>query len=165
MSALEAAERVKQDVESLLTTSRSLAGEYGRIGTSFRKLVLSDIALARVAFIRGLVFLLLCALMVGTMWVCVMVMLVIGLHQLGLPWVGAPLLPLLASAAVARYAWGVARKALAFTDLDATRRQLADWFPPTQPISTESPVGEENPGPVDPDDPDGTDPEVAPKAP
>ena len=165
MSALEAAERIKQDVESLLTTSRSLAGEYGRIGSSFRKLVLSDIALARVALIRGLVFLLLCALMVGTMWICAMVMLVIGLHQLGLPWVGAPMLPLLASAAVARYAWGVARKALAFADLDATRRQMADWFPPTQPISTESPLGEENPGPVDPDDPDGCDPEVAPKAP
>lgn len=165
MSALEAAARVKRDVESLLAASGSLAGEYGRIGTSFRKLVLSDIALARVALIRGLVFLLLCALMVGTIWVCAMVMLVIGLHELGLPWVGAPLLPLLASAAVARYAWGVARKALAFADLDATRRQLADWFPPTQPISTESPVGEANPGPVDPDDPDGTDPEVAPKEP
>lgn len=165
MSALEAAEQLKRDVESLLSTSRSLAGEYGRVGGAFRKLVLSDIALARVALIRGLVFLLLCALMVGTMWICAMVMLVVGLNMLGLPWVAAPLLPLLASAAVGRYAWRVARKALAFADLDATRRQMADWFPPTQPISTESPLGEENPGPTDPDDPTGSDPEVAPKAP
>lgn len=165
MSAVEAAERLKRDAESLLKTGRSLAGEYGRIGTSFRRLLLSDISLARVALIRGLVFLLLCALMVGTMWICAMVMLVVGLHQLGLPWVASPLLPLLASAAVGRYAWGVARKALAFADLDATRRQLADWFPPTQPISTDSPLGEENPGPVDPDDPHGTDAEVAPKQP
>ena len=162
MSAQDAAERLKQDVGSLLEAGRTVAREYGSAGSSFRQLVLSDISLARVALIRGLVFLLLCALTGGSAWVVAMTMLVIGLHQLGLSWLMSLLVPLLISLAVARYAWGVARKALAFADLDATRRQLASWFPPTQPISTESPTGEANPGPPDPE---GKTEEVAPKTP
>lgn len=162
MSALDAAERLKQDVGSLLDAGRTVAREYGSVGTSLRRLVLSDLSLARVALIRGLVFLLLCALMVGTAWVSAMVILVVGLHQLGLPWLASLLVPLLASLIVARYAWIVARKALAFADLDATRRQLSAWFTPTQPISTESPTGEVNPGPPDPEGHVDT---VAPKAP
>lgn len=162
MSALDAAERLKQDVGSLLEAGRTVAREYGSVGSSFRRLVLSDISLARVALIRGLVFLLVCALMGGTVWLVAMIMLVLGLHQLGLPWQLALLVPLLVSLGVARYCWGVARKALAFADLDATRRQLAAWFPPTQPISTASPTGECNPGPPDPE---GKTAEVAPEAP
>lgn len=162
MSALDAAERLKQDVGSLLEAGRTVAREYGSVGGSFRRLVLSDLSLARVALIRGLVFLLLCALMVGTGWVVVMTMLVVGLHQVGLSWLMSLLVPLLISLAIARYAWSIARKALAFADLDATRRQLAAWFPPTQPISTESPTGERNPGPPDPE---GKTEEVAPKEP
>ena len=151
MSALDAAERLKEDVSTLLDAGRTTAREYGAAGASFRKLVLSDIALARVALIRGLVFLLLCALMSGTAWVAAMVMVVVGLNWLGLHLFWALLLPLVASAGAAWYAWIVARKALAFADLDATRRQLAAWFTPTQPISTPSPTGAINPGPPDPD--------------
>jgi len=151
MSALEAAERLKEDVSSVLDAGRTTAREYGAAGASFRKLLLSDVALARVALIRGLVFLLLCALMAGTAWVAAMVMLVVGLNALGMPLWLAPLLPLAASAGVGWYAWTVARKALAFADLDATRRQLSAWFTPTMPISTPSPTGEINPGPPDPD--------------
>ncbi len=162
MSALEAADKLKDDVSSMLAAGRSVAREYGSAGTSLRKLVKSDLSLARVALIRGLVFLLLTALMAGTGWIVVMVMLVLGLHQLGLPWLLALLVPLLVSAGVGRYAWRVARKALAFADMDATRRQFASWFPPTQPISTDSPTGEVNPGPADPE---GKTEEVAPKEP
>ena len=151
MSALDAAERLKEDVSTLLEAGRDTAREYGAAGASFRKLLLSDIALARVALIRGLVFLLLCALMAGTAWVAAMVMVVVGLNWLGLHLFWALLLPLLASAGAGWYAWIVARKALAFADLDATRRQLAAWFTPTQPISTPSPTGTINPGPPDPD--------------
>jgi hypothetical protein len=79
------------------------------------------------------------------------VMLVLGMNALGLPMLAALLLPLAASGGAAYYAWTVARKALAFADLDATRRQLAAWFTPTMPISTPSPTGEINPGPPDPD--------------
>ena len=114
MSALEAAERLKEDVSTVLDAGRTTAREYGAAGASFRKLLLSDIALARVALIRGLVFLLLCALMAGTAWVAAMVMLVLGLNALGLPMLAALLVPLLASAGAGYYAWTVARKALAF---------------------------------------------------
>jgi hypothetical protein len=163
MSALDAAERLKEDVSTLLDAGRSTAREYGAAGASFRKLVLSDIALARVALIRGLVFLLLAALMGGTAWVAAMVMIVVGLNKLGLDLLWALLIPLAASGGAAYYAWTIARRTLAFADLDATRRQLAGWFTPTQPISTPSPTGQENPGPSDPSGDDN--PNVAPEKP
>ena len=159
---LDAADRLKGELGALLDAGRDVAREYGAAGGSFRRLVLSDISLARVALIRGLVFLLLCLIMAGTAWGTAMVLLVVGLHAAGLSLMVALLIPLLVSVVIGRYAWGVARKALAFADLDATRRQLAAWFPPTQPISTESPVGEPNPGPPDPE---GKTSEVAPKEP
>ncbi len=162
MTALDAAERLKEDVSELLDAGRTAAREYGAAGVSFRKLLLADISLARVALIRGLVFLFLCALMAGTAWVALMVMLVVGLKQVGAPWLLALLVPLLASSAVAWYGWTVARKALAFADLDATRRQLSGWFTPVMPIETPSPTGAENPGPKDAD---ADKPTVAPEQP
>jgi hypothetical protein len=161
-SALDAAERLKQDAASLLEAGRNVAREYQGAGSSFRRLVLSDLALARVALIRGLVFLLLCTLTGGTAWVALMVMIVVAFNQSGLSLLWSLAIPLVLSLLVAYYGWHVARKALAFADLDATRRQLASWFPPTQPISTESATGEANPGPPDPE---GQTAEVAPKAP
>lgn len=151
MSAVEAAERLKEDVGQLLDAGRIAAREYGAAGASFRKLFLADLSLARIALVRGLVFLLLCALMAGTAWVTAMAILVVGLRQAGLPWLVALLVPLAASLGMAWFAWIVARKALAFADLDATRRQLAGWFTPVMPIETPSPTGAENPGPKDPD--------------
>ena len=91
-----------------------------------------------------------------------MVMLVIGLHELHLHWLLALLLPLAASGGLAWKAWVTARKAFAFADLDATRRQLAAWFTPAMPISTPSPTGAVNPGPPDPEQDKST---VAPKEP
>lgn len=165
MSALDAAERLKDDVSGLLEAGRNVAREYGSAGASFRRLVLSDLALARTALIRGLVFLLAAVILAGTAWGVAMVMIVVVLHQFGLHWLLALVVPLVISVGIARHCWGVARKALAFADLDATRRQVADWFPPTQPISTPSPTGDRNPGPVDPQDPDHSNPEVSPDAP
>ena len=78
-SGLDAAERLKSELGSLLEAGRSVAREYGAAGGSFRRLLLSDISLARVALIRGLVFLLLCVIMVGTAWATAMVLLVVGL--------------------------------------------------------------------------------------
>lgn len=162
MPALDAAERLKQDVSALLEAGRGVAREYATAGSSFRRLVLSDISLARVALIRGLVFLLLCVLMIGTAWVTAMVLVVIALFQSGLDLLLALFIPLVVSLGVAWYTWGVARKALSYADLDATRRQLAVLFPPTQPISTESATDAPNPGPPDPK---GATEDVAPKAP
>src|SRR5690242_16918000 len=163
MSALDAAERLKEDVSTLLEAGRSTAREYGAAGASFRKLVLSDIALARVALIRGLVFLLLATLMGGTAWVALMCLVVLGLNALGLHMLLALMVPLVCSGACAWYAWTIARRTLAFADLDATRRQLAAWFTPTQPISTPSPTGQVNPGPPDPSG--DHNPNVAPEKP
>ena len=54
-TGVDAAERLKRDVGALLEAGRTVAREYGAAGGSFRRLVLSDISLARVALIRGLV--------------------------------------------------------------------------------------------------------------
>jgi hypothetical protein len=159
---VEAVDRLKRDAHTLLDAGRTVVREYGGAGDAFRRLVLSDIALARVALIRGLVFLLLSMLGIGTAYALVTIMIVVGLHQLHVPWLLALLLPVGISAFVGWYAWHTARKALAFADLDATRRQLAAWFPPTQPVSTESPTGAINPGPPDPE---GKTSETAPEAP
>ena len=159
---VEAVERLRQDAHNLLDAGRTVVREYGGAGDAFRRLVLSDIALARVALIRGLVFLLLCMLMAGTAYAGVTLMLVLGLQLLGVPLILAILVPVVLSAAAGWYAWHRARQALAFTDMDATRRQLSAWFPPTQPVSTESPTGQINPGPPDPE---GKNSETAPEAP
>ena|SRR5687767_4376200 len=159
---IEAVDRLKRDAQGLLDAGRTVVREYGGAGDAFRRLVLSDIALARVALIRGLVFLLLAMLMIGTTYAFATILLVYGLTQFGAPVWLALLAPIVISAGVARYAWHVARKALAFADLDATRRQLSIWFPPTQPVSTPSPTGQINPGPPDPE---GKTSETAPEAP
>jgi hypothetical protein len=165
MSALDAAERLKDDVSGLLEAGRTVAREYGSAGASFRRLVMADLALARTAIMRGLVFLLVAVILAGTAWGVAMVMIVVVMHQLGLHWLLAMVVPLVISLGIARYCWGISRKAMAFADLDATRRQLADWFPPTTPISTPSPTGEANPGPIDPQDPDSSDSEISPDKP
>jgi hypothetical protein len=159
---IEAVDRLRRDAEDLLDAGRTVVREYGGAGDAFRRLVLSDIALARVALIRGLVYLLLAMLMIGTAYAFTTILLVWTLDAFGVPMWAALLVPIVISAGVARYAWHVARKALAFADLDATRRQLAVWFPPTQPVSTESPTGAVNPGPPDPE---GKTSETAPEKP
>jgi hypothetical protein len=159
---VEAVDRLRQDAHALLDAGRTVVREYGGAGDAFRRLVLSDIALARVALIRGLVFLLLAMLMIGTAYAGLTVMLVLGLQLLGAPLILAILVPVVLSGAAAWWAWHRARMALAFTDMDATRRQLAAWFPPTQPVSTESPTGAINPGPPDAE---GKTSETAPEAP
>lgn len=159
---LEAVERLREDAQALLDAGRTVVREYGGAGDAFRRLLLSDIALARVALIRGLVFLLLCTLLAGTAYAFLTILVVYGLNQSGVPMWLALIVPIVASGGAAWYAWHRARKALAFTDMDATRRQLSAWFPPTQPVSTESPTGQINPGPPDPEGPTS---ETAPEAP
>lgn len=159
---LEAVERLREDAQAVLDAGRTVVREYGGAGDSFRRLVLSDIALARVALIRGMVFLMLCTLMAGTAYAFLTILVVYTLNETGVPLWMALIVPIVASAGAAWYAWHRARQALAFTDMDATRRQLAAWFPPTQPVSTESPTGQINPGPPDAEGPTS---ETAPEAP
>ena len=129
MPVVDAAKRLKQELADLQASGRAAAREYGRASGALRKLLVADLMLARDAMIRGLVFLLLCALAAGTAWVVAMAMLVIGLIQLGLPLQVALLIPLVVSLTVAYFAWKGASYALSYSDLDATRRQLGAWFP------------------------------------
>src|SRR5690242_14854598 len=115
---VEVVDRLKRDAQGLLEAGRTVVREYGGAGDAFRRLVLSDIALARVALIRGLVFLLLSMLGIGTAYALLTIMLVVGLHQLHVPWLVALLVPVGISIGVGWYAWHTARKALAFADLD-----------------------------------------------
>src|SRR6185503_12685290 len=94
-------DRLRQDAHALLDAGRTVVREYGGAGDAFRRLVLSDIALARVALIRGLVFLLLCMLMAGSAYALVTLGLVVGLSQLGVPMLLALAVPTAISAGVA----------------------------------------------------------------
>lgn len=129
MSVRDAFKRLKRELADLQDSGRATAREYGRASGSLRRLLVSDLLLAREAMIQGLVFLLLCALAAGTAWALVMAMMVIGLLQMGLPLQVALLVPLLVSMGVAWFAWRGANRALSYSDLDATRRQLGAWFP------------------------------------
>ena len=146
MPVLDAAERLKQDLGSVLDAGRGVAREYGGLGSAFRRLLLADLSLSRQALVRGLVFLLLCALAAGTAWVTAMTMVIVGLWQLGLPWMVAFLVPLAISLGVAWVAWLHARRALSYSDFDATRRQLAIWFPDEAPLVAPPVLAEDSAG-------------------
>ena len=162
MSVLDSAGRLKQDVGSLLESMRMLARESGGAASAFHRLLLADLSLARAGMVRALVLLLVCVLILGTAWLVAMAMLVVGLHQLGLSWLLSLLVPLLASLAAAWACWAWAFKSLALAELQATRRQLATWFPETPPVPAASPGGA-----IDPDqpNPEADSQAVAPKSP
>ncbi len=130
MSVGEAFSRLKDDAEALLHAAKTVGSAYGGNLHAARRLFLADLILARTALVRGLVFLLLCAMLVGTGWVLLMAMLVLGMHRMGLDWLLALLVPFALSLGVAWYAWTVAHNTLRYADFDASRRQLARWFPP-----------------------------------
>lgn len=139
MSVGEAFSRLKDDADALLQAAKTVGGAYTGNLKAARRLFLADLILARTALVRGMVFLLLCAVLAGTAWVLLMTMLVLGLHQLGMAWLLALTVPLLMSAAIAWYAWRVAHNALRYADFDASRRQIARWFPPRPSTAEPSP--------------------------
>src|SRR5688500_19976395 len=102
---VEAVDRLKRDAQSLLDAGQTVVREYGGAGDAFRRLVLSDIALARVALIRGLVFLLLAMLMIGTTYAFATILLVYALTEFGVPVWGALVVQVVVSAGVARVCW------------------------------------------------------------
>lgn len=98
-------------------------------GQALRALLAADLALARVALGRSLVFAVTAAALAISSWLLLMAALVAGLRALGLPWAAALLLTALAGAAGA-VAFGLAaRRSLGDADLQASRRQLARLFP------------------------------------
>lgn len=159
MSVGEEFSRLKSDADALLQAAKTVGSAYTGNLQSARRLFLADLILARTALVRGMVFLLLCALLAGTAWVLLMVILVLGMHQLGLPWLIALVLPLLLSAGIAWYAWTVAHNTLRYADFDASRRQIARWFPPKVDTAVASPTQPAAP-PPSALPPVGRDPEV-----
>jgi uncharacterized membrane protein YqjE len=159
MSVGEAYSRLKDDADALLQAAKTVGGAYGGNLHAARRLFLADLILARTALVRGLVFLLICALLAGTGWVLLMVMLVLGMHQLGLGWLASLLVPFVLSLGLAWAAWKVAHNTLRYADFDASRRQLARWFPP-KPSTAQPPPSQPAAPPPDGLPPVGRNPEV-----
>ena len=147
MSVGEAFSRLKDDADALLQAAKTVGNAYGGNLDAARRLFLADLILARTALIRGMVFLLLCAVLAGTGWVLQMVMLVLGMHQMGLSWLLALLVPFALSLGLAWYAWTIAHNTLRYADFDASRRQLARWFPPKPSTANPTPTHPATPPP------------------
>ena len=159
MSVGEAFSRLKDDADALLQAAKTVGSAYSGNLQSARRLFLADLILARTALVRGMVFLLLCAVLAGTGWVLLMAMLILGIHQLGLSWLVALLIPFALSLGLAWYAWTVAHNTLRYADFDASRRQIARWFPPKPATAQPSPTQPATP-PPSALPPVGRDPEV-----
>jgi MFS family permease len=117
-----------ESARSVYDAARVVAGAWSGSFVALRRLVVADLALARVALVRGLVLLFLAAIMFGTMWVLLTALAVWLLLKAGLGWGMALAVPLLVSAIVGVLAMLSAAKSLRLADLDASRRQLTLLF-------------------------------------
>jgi len=108
----------RQGVRAALATGRAL-----------RALLAADLALARAALGRSLVFAVAAAALAISTWLLLMAALVAGLRALGLSWAAALLLAALTGAIGAIVFGLAARRSLDDAGLQASRRQLARLFP------------------------------------
>ncbi|GAB2509686.1 hypothetical protein GCM10027084_26260 [Pseudoxanthomonas sangjuensis] len=94
-------------------------------GRALRGLVAADLALARAALVRALLWLAVVVVFAASSWLLLMAALVSLLQRLGLSWLGA--IGVAAGLSLAIAAFGAWKMAGYFehTRLDATRRQLA----------------------------------------
>ena len=128
MTEPEPAPPLTESARSVYEAARNVAGAWGGTFAALRRLLVADVALARAALVRGLVLLLIAAIMFGTMYVLLTAFIVWMLIKLGLD-IGIALgIPLLVSAAIGVFAFLHAARALRMADLDASRRQLTLWF-------------------------------------
>jgi len=124
----EPAPPIAESARSVYDAARNVAGAWGGTFVVLRRLLAADLALAREALVRGLVMLFLAAIMFGTMWVLLTAFTVWLLLKTG---VGAGValgLPLLVSGAIGVFAILQAAKALKLADMDASRREVAQWI-------------------------------------
>lgn len=128
MSDSEPTPPLTESARSVYEAARNVAGAWGGNFAALRRLLVADLALARAALVRGLVFLFLAAIMFGTVWVLLTALVVWLLYSAGFGWGVALLLPLLISAVIGAIAIVYATKALRLADLEASRRQLTLWF-------------------------------------
>ena len=108
--------------------ARGVASAWGGSFVALRRLLVADLALARVAMVRGLVLLFLAAIMFGTLWALLTALTVLALLKAGFGWGMALAMPLLVSAIIGVLAVLYAAKAMRMADLDASRRQLTLLF-------------------------------------
>ena len=108
----------KQSVRAALATGQAL-----------RALLAADLALARAALGRTLVFAVAASALAISTWLLLMAALVAGLRALGLPRAAALLLAALLGAVGAVVFGLAARRSLDDAGLQASRRQLARLFP------------------------------------
>lgn len=96
-------------------------------GRALRQLVAADLALARAALVRALLWLAVAAVFGASSWLLLMAALIALLQRLGLSWLDALAIAALLSLAIAALgAWQMARY-FEHTRLAATRRQLAKF--------------------------------------
>lgn len=98
-------------------------------GQALRALLAADLALARAALGRSLVFAVVATALAISTWLLLMAALVAGLRALGLSWTVALLLAALIGAIGAVVSGAVAWRCLDDAGLQASRRQLARLFP------------------------------------
>ncbi len=114
--------------KSVYEAARNVAGAWGGNFAALRRLLVADVALARVAVIRGVVLLFAAAILFGTAWAMLTALVVWGIHATGAGWMVALAVPLVVSAILGAFAYRHAAKSLHYADLDASRRQLTMWF-------------------------------------
>jgi hypothetical protein len=117
-----------ESARSVYDAARGVASAWGGSFVALRRLLVADLALARVAMVRGLVLLFLAAIMFGTMWALLTALTVLALLKAGFGWGMALAVPLLVSAIIGVLAVLYAAKAMRLADLDASRRQLTLLF-------------------------------------
>ncbi len=109
-------------------------------GQALRALVAADLALARAALWRALIFAGVAAALGAAAWLLLLAAGVAGLRALGVPWAAALLIAAAVGAAGAIVSTFVARRCLGQSGLEATRRQLARLLrePKTPPDSADA---------------------------
>ena len=154
MSESEPTPPLTESARSVYEAARAVAGAWGGTFVALRRLLVADLALAREALVRGLVLLLLAAIMFGTMWVLLTAFMVWLLFKLGLG-IGIALgLPLLVSAIIGVVAFLLAARALRLADMDASRRELLRWIEDARSMpGTEASTASEKLQPQDPPQP------------
>jgi hypothetical protein len=117
-----------ESARSVVDAARNVAGAWGGSFAALRRLLVADLALARIALIQGLVLLFVAAILFGTAWALLTLLAVWAMHAAGVGWGYAIAVPSLLSLALGALAFWQAAKALRLADLDASRRQLTLWF-------------------------------------
>ncbi|MBS0195004.1 MAG: hypothetical protein JSR34_12275 [Proteobacteria bacterium] len=120
---------LNESARAVYAAARGLAGAWGGHAGALRRLLVADLALAKSALAQGLLLLVVAGVALGTAWLLLVLLAVWGLHRGGLDWGWAMGIPLLASAALGAGAVLLALRALKQADLQASRRQLAAWWP------------------------------------